>query len=140
MVGVGVNCSNCDCSTRNCSTLLAGNQLLDVNFENCSNWINRIWADDKKFTTWIRKSYLSYLSLKIQCAFWTQPIFNVTCSCHVFCDSKFNDFYLCCVTPGTTLLSVVNFWSEFFLISVQESKATFNSRILQKNANESRII
>ncbi len=25
-----VNCSNCDCSTRNCSTLLAANQLLDT--------------------------------------------------------------------------------------------------------------
>jgi hypothetical protein len=37
---VGVNCSNCDCSTRNCSTLLAGNQLLDTFFVNCSNPVN----------------------------------------------------------------------------------------------------
>ena len=28
-----VNCSNCDCSTRNCSTLLAANQLLDTKNE-----------------------------------------------------------------------------------------------------------
>ena len=48
---VGVNYSNYDCSTRNCSTLLAGNQLLDTKFENCSNWINQIQADDKKVTT-----------------------------------------------------------------------------------------
>jgi hypothetical protein len=37
---VGVNCSNCDCSARDCSTLLAGNQLLDTNFDNCSNPVN----------------------------------------------------------------------------------------------------
>jgi hypothetical protein len=45
---VGVNCLNWKCSTRDCSTLLAGNQLLDMYFENCSNWINRIRADDQK--------------------------------------------------------------------------------------------
>ncbi len=37
---VGVNCSNCDCSTRICSTLLAANQLLDTNFVICSNPVN----------------------------------------------------------------------------------------------------
>ena len=37
---VGVNCSNCDCSTRICSTLLAANQLLDTNFIICSNPVN----------------------------------------------------------------------------------------------------
>ncbi len=34
---VGVNCSKFDCSTINWSTLLAGNQLLDTKFINCSN-------------------------------------------------------------------------------------------------------
>jgi hypothetical protein len=38
--GVGVNCSNCDCSTAICSTLLAANQLLDTNFNNCWNPVN----------------------------------------------------------------------------------------------------
>ena len=37
---VGVNCSNCDCLTRICSTLLAANQLLDTNFIVCSNPVN----------------------------------------------------------------------------------------------------
>ncbi len=32
---VEVNCLNCNCSTRDCLTLLAGNQLLDMYFENC---------------------------------------------------------------------------------------------------------
>ncbi len=37
---VGVNCSKFDCSTINWSTLLAGNQLLDTKFINCSNPVN----------------------------------------------------------------------------------------------------
>jgi hypothetical protein len=37
---VGVNCSKCDCSTVICLTLLAGNQLLDTKFINCSNPVN----------------------------------------------------------------------------------------------------
>jgi hypothetical protein len=48
---VGENCSYCNSSTRDWSTILAGNQLVDTKFENCLNWINRIRADDKKFTT-----------------------------------------------------------------------------------------
>jgi hypothetical protein len=38
--GVGVNSSKFDCSTINWSTLLAGNQLLDTKFINCSNPVN----------------------------------------------------------------------------------------------------
>jgi hypothetical protein len=34
------NCSKFDCSTINWSTLLAGNQLLDTKFINCSNPVN----------------------------------------------------------------------------------------------------
>jgi hypothetical protein len=68
LIQVGVNCSNCDCSKRDCLTLLAGNQLLDMNFENCSNWIKQIQADDEKITT--AQLFLSS-------------------SCHtIFCDSK----------------------------------------------------
>jgi hypothetical protein len=37
---VGVNCSKFDCSTIICLTLLAGNQLLDTKFINCSNPVN----------------------------------------------------------------------------------------------------
>jgi hypothetical protein len=37
---VGVNCSKFDCSTINWLTLLAGNQLLDTKFINCSNPVN----------------------------------------------------------------------------------------------------
>ena len=37
---VGVNCSKFDCLTIICSTLLAGNQLLDTKFINCSNPVN----------------------------------------------------------------------------------------------------
>ncbi len=37
---VGINCSKFDCSTINWSTLLAGNQLLDTKFINCSNPVN----------------------------------------------------------------------------------------------------
>ncbi len=37
---VRVNCSKFDCSTINWSTLLAGNQLLDTKFINCSNPVN----------------------------------------------------------------------------------------------------
>ena len=37
---VGVNCSKFDCSTIICSTLLAGNQLPDTKFINCSNPVN----------------------------------------------------------------------------------------------------
>ncbi len=39
---VGVNCSKFDCSTINWSTLLAGNQLLDTKFINCSNPVNPV--------------------------------------------------------------------------------------------------
>ncbi len=37
---VGVNCSKFNCSTVICLTLLAGNQLLDTKFINCSNPVN----------------------------------------------------------------------------------------------------
>ena len=40
IVWVGVNCSKFDCSTINWLTLLAGNQLLDTKFINCSNPVN----------------------------------------------------------------------------------------------------
>ena len=40
MSGVGINCSKFDCSTINWLTLLAGNQLLDTKFINCSNPVN----------------------------------------------------------------------------------------------------
>ncbi len=54
---VGVNCSKFDCSTINWSTLLAGNQLLDTKFINCSNQVNQsqlnpIRPVDKKSDNW----------------------------------------------------------------------------------------
>ena len=64
---MGVNCSNCVSLTHNWWTLLAGNQLFDTKFENCSNWINWIWADDKKIfiqffvTVKYKSSIFSYI-------------------------------------------------------------------------------
>ncbi len=123
-----VNCSNCYCSPRDCSTLLAGNQLLGMYFEHCLNRISRIQADDKKITTArhcraVVTQFIATVKVKVQFISYRAGFLNLLVPAYpqikiVFLCVPPNQNYMPFATPKSKILPKRASFEHFFKFCV----------------------